>query len=306
MNRTATVRALRAILDRSPFFPLLLHRTRRFGIALGTDSVVVDLDWDAGKVEVTQVADVATAEAPLWLAATADGLDALAAGGGAVPDLMIRSERTVPTAAERLLLAVFAPAHAPPMTSGDREVVIYPALFGDATPRRLWRAPDGGPPVEVLMYPDAIDGLHALVTSGLSNPELGPPAFAYAEATLSGFGYELAMLTDEADGVHAGQFVAWVEYVCRTDAHLIRGNWLELDGGTVPGTSLGGFLIVPPTRFPGEFPLGEGGEVWWSLLLPATIEEIAEAKRTGVMGVAAKIFDAGHEDFSPLTRPSTV
>ena len=37
MNRTATARASRAILDRSPFFPLLLHRAKRFGVALGKD-----------------------------------------------------------------------------------------------------------------------------------------------------------------------------------------------------------------------------------------------------------------------------
>lgn len=304
MNRDAVVAALQQIIQGSPFFPILFPVVRQFGLSLGRDGMLVNLDHASDNVDFEYTADVTQDKPPIWIEVKERDLLRYAEEGAAIPNLKMRTDASVlPPPVERLLMKLFTPPSAK-MPVSDREDLIYAALFGFKEPVGLAQIED--PPVIALAYPEAVGGLHAFVSSGLSNPDLGPPAFEYEDTTLSGFGYELVMLAEDLEGPLREQFVNWVRYVCRTKEHIVRGNWLEYEEGLLPGTTIGGYLIVPPTKFPEEFPLGEGRSAWWNLLLPATPQEIAQAKKVGVLDVAQLIFEAGFEDYSPLNRPSTV
>jgi hypothetical protein len=304
MNRDAVVQAMQQIIQNSPFFPILFPIATQFGLSLGRDGILVNLDFPADNVDFEYVDDVTKATPALWVEVKERDLLRFAEEGVAIPNLKVRTDSAIlHPALERLLMRLFTPASAK-MPVSDREDLIYASLFGFKDPVGVWQGEE--PPVIVLSYPEAVGGLHAFVTSGFSNPELGPPAFTFRETTLSGFGYELVMLAEDLEGPLRDQFVAWARYVCRTKEHIVRGNWLEYEEGLLPGSTIGGYLIVPPTKFPDKFPMGEGRMAWWNLLLPATPQEIAAAKQSGALDVAQRIFEAGFEDFSPLNRPSTV
>jgi hypothetical protein len=303
MDRDAVVRALQAILPRSPHFPFFWRRATQFGISTGREGLLVNLDFASQAIDFEYVADPRASSSPLWLETKERDLQAFAAAAQPIPSLKVvrPAASDLPPSMERLLLRVFSPPGAPAPVS-DREDLIYEALFGAREPQQLWKADDL--PVQVLFYPDAVDGLHAYVTSGLSDPELGPPAPVQAETLPpSGFGYEMILFDEKPLSLLAGQFVAWVRYVCRTREHIVPGNWLEYEEGGLPGTALAGFLIVPPVTIPRTFPVGSG-EAQWSLLLGATAEELDLAKRTRVMEVAQKLLEAGYRDFTPIQRPS--
>lgn len=304
MNRDAVVHALQEILQGSPYFPFLYRNATQFGVSLGRDGILVNMDFAQDNIDFEYVADVTQAKPPLWIECKERDLLAYAQQGTFIPDLKMRTDEAVlHPSLERLLMRVFTPPSAK-LPVNEREDMIYRSLFGFKDPLEL--AETANPQVMVLAYPAAIEGLHAYVSSGLSNPELGPPAFTFRDVPLSGFGYELVMLSEELDGELKNQFINWVSYVCRTKEHIVRGNWLEYQEGLLPGTSIGGYLIVPPTQFRPKFPMGEDRMAWFNLLLPATPQEIAAAKQSGVLDVAQKIFEAGFQDYSPLNRPSTV
>ena len=304
MNRDAVVQALQSVFEKSPYFPFLLSCAPQFGLSVGRDGILVNLDAVQQSVDFDYVADTKKAKPPLWVEAREKDVVAYGESGAAIPNLKVYTEAAVLNpAVERLLMAVFTPLMVKRPLS-DREDLIYASVFGFKEPQGVWQAE--GWPVTVLAYPDAFDGLHAFVTSGFSNPELGPPAFEAEGRTLSGFGYELVLLSEDLEGPFRDQFVAWVRYVCRTKEHIVRGNWLEYEEGLLPNSTIGGYLVVPPTKFPGEFPMGEGREAWFNVLLPATPAEIALAKKSDILDVAQAIFDAGFADWSPLNRPSTV
>jgi hypothetical protein len=304
MNRDAVVHALQDILDNSPYFEFLFRNAAQFGVSLGRDGVLVNMDYDQEEVGFEYVADVTQAHPPLWVEMKERDLLAFAQGGAPIPNLKVKVERAVlHPSLERMLMRVFTPPGLP-LPVSDREDLIYASLFGFKPGLEMALTQD--PEVVALAYPEAIDGLHVYASSGFSNPQLGPPAFTFKDQSLSGFGYELVMLSEELEGTLKTQFINWVAYVCRTKEHIVRGNWLEYEEGLLPGTSIGGYLIVPPTKFPDKFPMGENRMAWWNLMLPATPAELKAAKQSGVLDVAQKIFEAGFEDFSPLNRPSTV
>ena len=304
MDRDAVVRALQVILPRSPHFPFFWRSADRFGVSTGREGMLVNLDFENESITFEYVPDPRESTSALWIEMKERDLLALANELRVVPDLKIvrPAAVTLNPAMERMLLRVFTPPGAPtPIT--DREDLIYPALFGFGEPKVLWQADDL--PVQVLFYPEAVEGQHAYVTSGLSNPELGPPATTTEGLPPSGFGYELILLDEKLLSLLAGQFVAWTRYVCRTKEHVLRGNWLEYSEGGLPDTNLAGFLIVPPLLIPEEFPVG-AGTAQWNLLLGATAEELALAKSTSVMDVAQKLLEAGYRDLTPMQRPSVV
>jgi hypothetical protein len=306
MDRDAVVRALQVILPRSPHFPLLFRRATQFGISTGREGLLVNLDFAQQAIDFQHVPDVAEARAPLWIELRERELLAFASDARPIPTLKVvrpPSSADLLPSIERLLLRVFTPPGTPtPVT--DREDLVYDALFGPREPQQLWKSDDL--PVQVLFYPEAVNGLHAYVTSGFSDPELGPPAPVQAAALPpSGFGYEMILLDEQPLSLLAGQFVAWTRYVCSTREHIVPGNWLEYSEGGLPGTTLAGFLIVPPVTLPRSFPVGPG-EAQWSLLLGATAEELDLAKRTRVMEVAQKLLEAGYRDVTPLQRASVV
>jgi hypothetical protein len=305
MNRDAVVKALQTILPRSPHFPLLFRRATRFGLSTGVEGLAVDLDFARGSVDFEYVGEPTPDRAPLWLEVRERDLLAFASDAKPLPrpKIVRPAGSDAPPELERLLLRVFT-APGTPTPVSDREDLVYPALFGTRPAQQLWKAEDL--PVQVLFYPEAVEGRHAYVTSGFSNPELGPPATPPDDVPPSGFGYEMILFEEEqALGPLAGQFVAWVRYVCRSREHVVRGNWLEYAEGGLPGTVLAGFLIVPPVTIPRTFPVGTG-QAQWSLLLGATAEELALAKQTRVMDVAQKLLEAGYRDAVPVQRPSVV
>ncbi len=305
MDRDAVVRALQVILPRSPHFPYLFRRVTQFGISFGREGLLVNLDFASQRIDFEHVPDPRQAQPPLWVEVRERDLLAFAGALTPIPNLKVvtpGSPTPPPPPLERLLLRVFTPPGTPSPVS-DREDLIDATLFGFREPKVLWRAEEL--PVQVLFYPEAVDGLHAYVTSGFSNPELGPAAVSGDGLPASGFGYELILLDEQPVSLLAGQFVAWTRYVCRTREHILRGNWLEYEEGGLPGTVLAGFLIVPPLSIPPSFPVGVGLGLW-NLLLGATREELDLAKKTRVTDVAQKLLEAGYRDFTPIQRPSVV
>jgi hypothetical protein len=129
----------------------------------------------------------------------------------------------------------------------------------------------------------------------MERPALG------GERHLPGFGYELIILCQGEVPVLCRELVGWAQYVLNHRQHIVRGNWLEYEEGIIPQTDLGGFLIVAPATFPASFPLS-GGRAEWNLLLGVTPAESSEAKRSGVVPVAQKLFEHGYRDWSPPRR----
>lgn len=288
-------------MERSPYLPLLMRADAVFGVHLGDGGLVVSLDGTRETVTYDDVAEDADIALPYFIEIADAEIVALAEDPVHLPRFEIHADPTAHRAASALLTRLFWPRAADVVR--DREEVIYPAIFGVARPAVTLEIETL--PVRIHAYLGAFGDNTAYVTSGLSAPDIGEPAFVCDGASLSGFGYELALIAEPDADVLRDQFVAWVRRLCRTKDHYLRGNWLEYAEGLLPGTGLGGFLVVPPVSFVGEFPLGDK-QAFWHVLLPATPEEIAYAKQTDVLEVAQRIFEAGYEDWSPLARPSTV
>ncbi len=72
------------------------------------------------------------------------------------------------------------------------------------------------------------------------------------------------------------------------------GQWLFLGG-----------VIVAPATFPESFPLS-GGLGQWNLLLGVTPTELREAKQSGVVPVAQRLFESGFRDWSSPRRASVL
>jgi hypothetical protein len=304
VNRDGVVEALQSVFQRSPYFDYLFRNARQFGVKTGREGMIVNLDYGTGGIGFEYVAEAAKAAPPLWIGLRERDLLKSAAEGGAVAGLRVETTPSTPPpdpALERLLLHVFGNGAAPPVS--EREDLIYHALFGGSDPHLVWQSEEL--PVRVLVYEGAFDDKYAFVTSGFSNPELGPPAGKRDDLLLVGFGYELILLSDKPGGPLARQFVDWTDYVCRTKEHILRLNWLEYQEPRIPNTTLSGFIVVPPLTIPEHFPVN-GGSAVWNLLLGVTAEELAVAKKDGALAVAKKLADAGFVDWTPAERPSTV
>ncbi len=304
MNRDAVIRSLQTIFGRSPHFPFLFRSVTALGVSTGREGVLVNLDFAGGRVEFDFVADTAEAPAPFWVEMREKDLLAFAENLAPIPNLKVETPAgsQVPPGLERLAARVFrAPGSKAP--ESDREEVIYASLFGFQEPRLLWQSEDL--PVRVLVYPEALEGFDVWVTSGFSSPDLSPAATPQNGVTPSGWGYELILVSEPKETILPGQFSAWARRVCKTREHILRGNWLEYPEGSIPKTSLAAFVVVPPLRIPGSFPVGEGTCVW-NLLLGVTAEELEHAKRTNVLEVAQQLLEAGYRDTTPIERPSVL
>jgi len=293
------VGALQQILDGSSYFPYLIRNVRHVGFKIGGHALLMDIDFGSGRVKISRHEAAGSQEPEVWV--TVEERSLLEADVKA-PRLSVRQlwtpQRAEPhPALEQILARCFdVGLHGP--ARSDREDLVFGALFGFTTPEVLWQHSTSG--VRVLLYRAGIEGLDACVTSGFTDPEIGTTEFP---EPLLGFGYELVMLCQRDEPVLWKEFQGWARYVLETGNHVLRGNWLEYQEGRIPGTDLGGFLVVAPATFPARFPLA-GGYGQFNLLLGATPTELEAAKRSSVVPVAQQLFEKGYQDWSTSRRDS--
>lgn len=297
------VAKLHEIFDHSPYFPYVVRNLKDIGFRIDDQTLRMNVDLEAGRIKVSK-ADAATSEPEVWVRLEGPSLldaDARAPRLSVEVTGVARNATWHPALGQILTrcfdVGIRGPARA------DREDLVYESLFGFRTPTVLWH--DSHSELRVLLYREGIRSYDACVTSGFTNPEIGAPVVSEPHQILLGFGYELVMLAPSGERALTKELVGWARYVLESGNHVLRGNWLEYEEGRIPGTDLGGFLVVAPATLPDFFPLAHGcGQ--WNLLLGATPTEIGLAKRSSVIPVAQRLFESGYDDWSTSRRKSVL
>jgi hypothetical protein len=279
-----------------------MRHARQVGFKLDGQVILMNISFETGDVRFSVGHEEADPE--LWVTAKADDLLKTDPERPRVPVQVTRPRDSgVPEAVLLETVRRCFGSRSAESVWTDREELVYGSLFDFRTPEVLWQAPDRR--VRVLLYRDVLEGHDACVTSGLTDPDMGGAVVSQPGQALLGFGYELVMLCRRDEPSLWREFVGWARYVVENNAHILRGNWLEYDQDRIPETDLGGFLVVAPATFPDSFPLVEG---WgqWNLLLGATPPELNEAKESGVVAVAQRLFESGYQDWSTSRRASVM
>lgn len=277
---------LSQLLSRAAYVYFLARHVAQVGVRVDGVVMLLDLNARTGEVSVTLCELEDQARPTLWVECALSELESAARDGTSVTGLVIRTGpmgQVVHPRAEQLLIRCF---QAPPYPIDDREELIYPALFGFEPPRIVWESRQTL--LRVLHYEDSASGSSFCVSSGLSEPWAWQPAEIYDQG-VSGAGYELVVKTLEPAVVK--EFSGWVQYVEQSESHLLPGNWLEYEAGKlIPGTNLAGFLVVKPTSFLPDFPVGSSNAHWHSLV-PVSLAQLDHAKRSDVFQVAEMVED---------------
>lgn len=276
--------SLSEILSRSDYTYFLARHVQQVGVRVGTATFLFRLDAESGDVALRVCDKPDQAKPDFWVECELRDVQKAAQREVSVESLSISTGsagQVLHPRVETILLRCF---QVPPYPLEDREELVYGSLFGFDTPEVLWQTSRNL--VRTLRYPANAPGSSYCVSSGLSQPGIMPPAEIYEEG-IAGAGYELVLRS--ADPALVEQFSSWVQYVVRTQSHLLPGNWLEYpDGQLVPGTDIAGFLVVEPMSFKPEFPVGPS-MAFWHQLVPATATQLKRAKRTDVFQVAERI-----------------
>jgi Suppressor of fused protein (SUFU) len=305
MDKNSIVTIVQSVLERSPYFYYVFRHARQLGFRIGEHSLLMDLEFDSGKVNFSFLEPLAKAQPQLWVEVEEHALLSLESDHNRILLRIETSERgqVLHPAVERLLLKCFEPTSNRSGTISDREDLIYAALFDFVEPQTLWRSTNGQ--LAGLRFPEGAEGLDAYVSSGFSNPDTGAPSLVVEGIKLVGFGYEVAVLAAPQDRMIGRELVGWIRYVHETGNHILRGNWLEYEEGVIPGTGLAGFLVVSPSSFPELFPLIDGF-CCWHLLLGVTKPELQVAKQAGVETVVSLLLSKGYGDCTAAQRRSVV
>lgn len=302
-SRDATAEAIHAILTNSDYFPYLFRTANMIGFRIEEEAMVVSFDFAQEEMDLDYYPDYRECSPELWVVLSE--ADLLQAAQENLPLRGVRLEtsekgQVLNPTIDRILLRCLSGR--PPYPVEDRDELVYGALFGFEDPDILWISQDAD--VEVQRFLQPTSEQIALVTSGLSDPDrVAPSANGESESHVSC--YELVILLESANDILERQFCGWVEYRVSTGKHLLLGQYLEYDEGAIPGTDLGGFLIVPPESLPPSFPVVDT-QADWHLFLGVTPRELEEAKVRSVSTVAELLAQNGMGDLTSANRPSVL
>jgi hypothetical protein len=287
-NRLPVGDLLHKILSRTQYLQFLARHVQEVGIIVEAEVFLLTLDQASATIVLSVCENISSLDPTFWVECNARSLDLAVGNNTNVAEMVIRTGtagQTLHPRIEQILLRCF---QYPPFPIDDREELIYASIFGFGSPHMLWESHD--PMLKVLQYRSLSQTY--CVSSGLSEPWSFAPANVYDERA-SGAGYELAM--KNSDPAIVKEFVLWVRHIEQTGSHIVPGNWLEYENEKlVPGTEIAGFLVVWPTDFPIDFPVGSL-EAHWHLLIPVTLPLLIMAKQTNVFEVAEMIRTEGKQ-----------
>jgi hypothetical protein len=295
--------AIHSALAKSDYFPFLFRAASEIGIKLDNKAMLVKFDPANEKMTIDCDVDDRECSPELWVHLSDDDILGRMYGNDHIGRIRITtSERgqVVHPTVDRLLYSCLAATSPYPLT--DREELVYGALFGFEEPQVLWASETSSARALRIRRPST--GQITLVSSGFSDPDR-ESAPGRDRANASGFGYELVMMIASPDESLEREFCVWVEYVETTGKHLLLGQYLEYEERFIPGTQLGGFIVVPPESIPPLFPVADG-EAAWHLLLGVTPQELKEAKEHDVSRLADLLSENGIEDLTSANRPSVL
>ena len=302
-SRDATAEAIHATLTNSDYFPYLFRTANMIGFRFDEEAMVVSFDLAREAMDLDYFPDYRQCSPELWVILSETDLQEAAQESLPLRGVKLETSdegQVLHPTVERILLRCLSGS--PPYPLEDRDELVYGALFGFEDPDIVWISEAADVEVQRFVLPTS--GQIALATSGLSDPGRVARG-ASDDSDRHPSGYELLILLESSNDILERQFCGWVEYQESTGKSLLLGQYLGYDEGAIPGTGLGGFLIVPPESFPPTFPVVDG-RADWHLFLGVTPEELEEAKEHGVSTVTDLLAQNSIEDLTSAERPSVI
>ncbi len=297
------VNALHNILKRSPYSEYLYRNATRIGFRFENGSVMLNINYSNGSINLENYDDGNLIEPELWVEVYERELIEFAENEKPFSKINISTSglgQVLEPAVERIIQRILMPCNnGYPLC--DRIELIYGGLFGFDDPEMIWKGKNN---LYVLKYEKAFKGFDVYVTSGFTNPDIGKSDIKLEEGKVSGYGYELMILANINDTILVKEFVEWVKYIDVTGKHIYQGQYLEYSEGIIPGTNLGGFIVLSPLELPEVIPVSDGFGVF-NMLIGVTKEELEVVKdMDDIYVLADRLFQEGYINYGPLDRKS--
>ncbi|WP_025680351.1 suppressor of fused domain protein [Paenibacillus massiliensis] len=315
------VEAIETILERSPYFESLCKYVASIGFMFqkGCELVILAGKNDAplanilglsssnvGIVDIESLNSFEEVTPELCVKVNEEEITKLAEQAIPLSKLSISTSegQVLPPQVENIIKRILMPPTDAGFPLADRIELIYGSLFGFIEPKLVWRSEQSD--LLVLKYEAAFEGLDVYITSGFTNPELSGSQLELENGSTSGYGYELLVMAESTDTTLIRELISWTKFVEETKIHIFQGQYLEYQEGKIPGTDLGGFIVVPPIDLPEIIPVVSGYGML-NLLIGVTLKELEIAKKEDdIYIVADKLFEAGYVNYSPLNRDSVL
>lgn len=299
------VNALQTVLERSPYFEYLYRNAKEIGIKFENGCAVLIISYRKGSVDIKNYDTYDGIEPELWVKVNERELIEFAESGKPLSEISIYTSelgQVLDPPVERILQRIFIPPDNGTYPLSDRVELVYGGLFGFQEPKVIWKSSRSD--LFVLKYEGVFDGLDIYMTSGFTNPDIGCSKVKLEEGKVSGYGYELMILAGLNDTVLIREFIDWVKYIDDTGKHIYQGQYLEYPEGVIPGTELGGFIVLSPLEFPEVIPVADGFGVL-NMLIGVTPRELDVVKNEDdIYVVADRLFEEGYINYSPVERES--